>query len=335
VTNRATGIGSMPGDDYAESVQIVLGEVGDLPFLPELPDRGVHAGMTARALATITELGVDLQPAGWRLTDASGLDHGRAVSLLNRDLDTAEELRPARLETIKVQVAGPWTLAATVERPRGDKVLGDPGARRDLAQALAEGVLRHVQDVRRRLAPDRVVLQLDEPALPTVLAGGVPTASGFHRHRSIGPAEAAQAIDWVIEDVSASGVETVLHCCASGIPWRILSQTRLDGVSFDMAQLVSADLDELGSWVDSGRQVWPGVIRTEPAATLPAASEVTRKVLAWWSALGFTAAETLPATTLTPACGLASASTAGARAALALVAEVARNLSVEQGKMER
>src|SRR5262245_17067423 len=124
VTSRATGVGSMPGEDFAESLQVVLGEVGDLPYLPELPHRGVHAAMTGRTLATVQELGIDLQPAGWRLTDASGLDHRRASSLLAQDLDTAEEFRPQRLDVFKVQLAGPWTLAATVERPRGDKVLG-------------------------------------------------------------------------------------------------------------------------------------------------------------------------------------------------------------------
>ncbi len=335
MTNRATGIGSMPGDDFTDALQIVLGEVGDLPFLPELPARGVHAGMTGRALATISELGVDLQPAGWRLTDASGVDHRRAVSLLNRDLDMFEEVRPGRLETVKVQLAGPWTLAATVERPRGDKVIGDYGARRDLAQALAEGVLRHVQDVRRRLSPDRVILQIDEPALPSVLGGGIPTASGFHRHRAVDAPEAAQAIDWVIEEVAASGVETVLHCCAPAIPWKVLNGTRLDAVSFDLAQLAPDDLEELGAWVDAGRQVWPGVIPTGQGAAQATSSEVTRTVLSWWSALGFTDAEKIPATTLTPACGLASASVAAARATLALVAEAAQNLSVEQGKMER
>ena len=30
----------MPGDDFNDSFQVVLGEVGDLPFLPELPARG-------------------------------------------------------------------------------------------------------------------------------------------------------------------------------------------------------------------------------------------------------------------------------------------------------
>ena len=98
-----------------------------------------------------TGLGADLQPAGWRLTDASGIDHRRARSLLAQDLDTLEELGQGYAGPFKIQVAGPWTLAATVEKPRGDKVLSDHGARRDLAQALAEGLAGHVADVRRRV----------------------------------------------------------------------------------------------------------------------------------------------------------------------------------------
>ena len=33
----ATGVGSMPGEDFAEAVRVVLGELPDLPHLPELP----------------------------------------------------------------------------------------------------------------------------------------------------------------------------------------------------------------------------------------------------------------------------------------------------------
>ncbi|MEP6665027.1 MAG: methionine synthase, partial [Nocardioidaceae bacterium] len=96
MTNRATGVGSMPGEDFAESLQIVLGEVGDLPYLPELPARGVTAAMTGRTLAMISDLGADLQPAGWRLTDAPGIDHRRATSLLAQDLDALEEVAQGR-----------------------------------------------------------------------------------------------------------------------------------------------------------------------------------------------------------------------------------------------
>src|SRR5262245_2050583 len=113
----------MPGVDLPDSMQVVLGEVGDLPYLVELPARGPQASMIGRTLAVITELGADLQPAGWRLTDAPGIDHRRARSLLAQDLDTVEELAGSQdgERSFKVQVTGPWTLAASVERPRGDK----------------------------------------------------------------------------------------------------------------------------------------------------------------------------------------------------------------------
>ena len=97
----ATGVGSMPGGeplgsesdnarDYAEAVRLVLGELPDLAHVPELPGRGAAATMTGRGLALTSGLGADLQPAGWRLTDASGVDHRRAKSLLAQDLDAVE-----------------------------------------------------------------------------------------------------------------------------------------------------------------------------------------------------------------------------------------------------
>ena len=39
----ATGVGSMPGTDPAEAVAVVLGELPDFPYLPELPARGPGA----------------------------------------------------------------------------------------------------------------------------------------------------------------------------------------------------------------------------------------------------------------------------------------------------
>ena len=151
MTARATGVGSMPGEDFAESLRIVLDQLPDLPHLPELPGRGAIADLTGRAVAITAELGFDLQPAGWRLTDAPGVDHRRARSRLAQDLDVLEEQTQGYAGPLKVQVAGPWTIASTIEKPRGDKVLSDHGARRELAQALAEGVRVHLADVQRRV----------------------------------------------------------------------------------------------------------------------------------------------------------------------------------------
>jgi methionine synthase II (cobalamin-independent) len=323
----------MPGDDFAESLQIVLGEVGDLPYVPELPARGAAASMVGRTLAMVTGLGFDLQPAGWRLTDAPGLDHRRARSLLTQDLDVVEELTPGQSGAFKVQVVGPWTVAATVERPRGDKLLADHGARRDLAQALAQAVTAHLDDVRRRTGSTQVVVQIDEPALPAVLAGSIATASGFGRHRSVGAPEAAAALSWVVDAVVAVDAVPVLHCCAPDIPWAVLRETGLRAVSFDLARVQFAEYDAVAAWVDAGRELWPGVVPSLEPDRPPSGAELTRRLLSWWSALGHTDVEHLPATTVTPACGLAGASPRWAGTALGLAAQVARNLSAEQGRM--
>ncbi len=335
MTNRATGIGSMPGTEFDEATRIVLGEVGELPYLAELPARGPIATMTGRTLAMMTELAFDLQPAGWRLTGSPGVDHRRAVSLLGRDLDTTEDLARDSAASFKIQVAGPWTLAATVERPRGDRTLADHGARRDLAQALAEAVRVHCGDVRRRLDPAELIVQIDEPALNTVLAGAIPTASGFHRHRSVSPQDAAQALTWVADAASESGAVPVLHSCSAGIAFDVLPSVPVHAVSFDLSLLPESQYDDIGDWLDTGREAWLGVVPSiEPHGAEPTGAALTATVLRWWRELGYTDAETLPPTTVTPTCGLAGASPRWARTALGLCHQIARNLSVEQGRME-
>jgi hypothetical protein len=75
----------------AEALRFVTGELGDFVHLPELPERGAAAGMVGRSVALLSGLAADLQPAGWRLTDAPGADHRRAVSRMAQDLDLLEE----------------------------------------------------------------------------------------------------------------------------------------------------------------------------------------------------------------------------------------------------
>lgn len=324
----------MPGTDYADNLQTVLGEVGDLPHLVELPERGPAASMIGRTLAVVTALGADLQPAGWRLTDAIGLDQRRARSLLAHDLDSAEELMQSHRGQVKVQLTGPCTLASTVELPRGDKVLADFGARRDLTSALAEGARDHVDEVRRRLPNADLVVQLDEPALPATLAGAVPTASGFHRHRALSPAEAAASLDEILRAVTSTGATTGVHCCAADVPFDVLAQTSAQAVSFDVGLLGSAAYDEVAAWVDAGRHLWLGVVPTRDPATELTDTEVTRALLGTWSRLGYTEADTVPHTTVTPTCGLAAASRTWARSALQLCARAAANLSAEHGRMD-
>lgn len=326
----ATGVGSMPGDDdraYVEAVRVTLGELPDLAFVPELPGRGVTATMTGRALAIVDGLGVDLQPAGWRLTDASGIDHRRARSLLAQDLDQVEEQAQGWTGAFKAQVAGPWTLAATVEKPRGDKVLSDHGARRDLAQALAEGLRGHVADLRRRLpGVERLIVQVDEPMLPAVLEARVPTASGFGRHRTVHPPEASAALEVVLAAITEAGAEPWVHSCAPGVPWELVARAGARGLSVDHAMLGAKDYDALAQALDDGLVVGLGVVPSTDPVAVPSEKTLIEQVLRWLDMLGLDPAQVRGRLVITPSCGLAGASPDWGRRGLALSRDVAGHL---------
>ncbi len=323
----ATAIGSMPGSDsgdYAEAVRVVLGELPDLPYVPEMPGRGIIAGMTGRGLALLSGLAGDLQPAGWRLTDSSGIDHRRAKSLVAQDLDTVEELAQGTSGAFKIQIAGPWTLAATVEKPRGDKVLSDHGARRDMAQALAEGVRIHLADLRRRL-PDveRWIVQIDEPLLASVVHARVPTASGFGRHRRVDPPEVSAHLEWVTHAITETGAQAWVHSCAPETPWSTISGSGVDGLSVDLAMLGPEDLDVFAGALESGRSVALGVVPSLDPGTTPSDARVTERVQRWLDMVGLDPEVVSKQLVVTPTCGLTGATQSWAVQAQGLSRKVA------------
>lgn len=313
---RSTGIGSWPGTDMADAIKISLAECPELPFLPELPARGEYAAMIGRSTALLSGLAVDLQPAGWRLTDGSGRDHRRAINTLRSDLDLVEEHAQGYVGPLKFSVAGPWTLAATMERPRGDRVLADYGARRDLAQSLAEGVAEMIMDMRRRLPEVQPIVQLDEPLLPNVVAGAVPTASGFSRHRVVDIAEVRGALAHLVDRLDAAAETPVLvHCCAADAPITLLHEAGARGVLVDLEQLTHRDWDSVGSSLEDGRWFGLGAL---PTGVPLGPDEVARRALNPLRSIGVDpdrGAQLI----ITPACGLAGSTLAGAVTALRTV----------------
>ena len=159
----------MPGTNPAEAMRVIAGELPDFPHLPELPDRGPGADLTGRTAALLVDMPVEVTPRGWRLAERPGRDLARARSMLSSDLDVLEEVLDGFRGPVKVQLCGPWTLAATLELPRTMNVaVADPGAVADLTASLAEGAAAFAADVAKRVPGARLVVQFDEPALPAV-----------------------------------------------------------------------------------------------------------------------------------------------------------------------
>jgi methionine synthase II (cobalamin-independent) len=314
-----TGIGSLPGTDPSDAVALVFDELAELPHLPELPQRGPGAEMIGRSAALLLDLPVEMPATTWTFAPRPGRDLQRARDLLARDLDALEERADGYTGPLKVQIAGPWTLAAAIELRGGHKVVSDPGAVRDLTASLAEGARAHLADVLRRVPGVDVVLQLDEPGLPAVLAGRVPTPSGY----GTVPAVEAPVVRQALTDVLIAAPERsrVVHCCASDVPIPLLQEAGADAIALDRSLVTRAQYDDLGAVVDAGVSLWLGVV--SPGVRYVVARDA---VAGLWRELGFATAQLAADVVVTPTCGLANDSWDDARAALAALRDVGKSL---------
>jgi len=323
----ATGIGSMPGTDPVAACRLVFDELPELPHLPELPDRGPGADIIGRTAALLVDMPVATTSRGWQLADRPGRDLTRAAGYLSQDLDVLEEVAEGYAGPLKIQVCGPWTLAATLELTHSiDPALADPGAVADIAESLAEGLAAHAADVRRRVPGATLIVQLDEPLLPAALAGRVPTASGLNVVRAIDTAVASQLLRTVL---SASAAYTLVHCCGTSTPFPEIRAAGAAAVSFDLALLPARDTDEVAELGDDGFGIFAGALAVESAqrlATGPQLSprQTAAQVVTLWQRTGLAPGRLAEQVVITPACGLAGVSPAAACAALRHCREAAR-----------
>lgn len=317
-----TGIGSLPGTDPVDAAALIFGELSELPHLAELPARGPGADVLGRTAALLVDLPVELVPSGWRITAHPGRDVRRARDLLAWDLDALEARAAGYRGPLKLQAAGPWTLASGVELPNGHKAVSDPGAVRDLTESLAEGLAAHLADVVARVPGAAPVLQLDEPSLPAVLTGQVSTPSGYGTVRSVETTVAEQALRDVLA-VAPPGAR-VVHCCAADLPISMLRDAGADAIALDLALLTIDQYDSLGEALDAGVSLWLGVLPgTDSAVALDPARAALERL---WSAIGFAPADLAKRVVPTPACGLAGASPDYVRRVFALLRDLGQVL---------
>ncbi|MET9597586.1 methionine synthase [Streptomyces sp. NPDC006459] len=319
----ATGVGSLPGGDAREAAKTVTGSFEEFPYLAELPARGPGADMIGRSLGLLVDMYAHVEPSGWRISDRPGRDSKRARSWLGEDLDALEEFTQGYTGKLKVQAVGPWTLAGALELHGGEAMLQDPGACRDLAGSLAEGLREHLADVRKRIPGADVVLQLDEPSLTAVLLGRVRSASGYRTYRAVD----RQVVEGTLRDMFAvHDGDVVVHSCAPEVPFALLRRAGATGVSFDFSLLTEREDDAIGEAVEGGTKLFAGVVPgTDAPLSDPGGSVMGVRKL--WRRLGLAPGTLAESVVVTPSCGLAGASPAYARAVQAHCVRAARSLA--------
>lgn len=348
-----TGVGSMPGTNFTESMKIALDQ--DLAFVPELPGRGPGADMIGRAATLLVDMPVETAAGAWRLSTKPGADARRTADLAERDLDELTEIAQDFVGPLKVQIAGPWTLAAQLELPGGRNVLADAGAVHDVAASLCEGIANYLNELVRRVPGAIPVVQLDEPLLPAVVRGALPVMRGLATYPAVGVERATGLLRTVISalsDVSGKDSDEIrrfvaVHICASRAPVKILADAGADAISLDFSLLDSREFEALGEAVEGGTALWHGVVGStdskaggvfhidavQPRSN-PKPSDPTRTVSyieSFYSRLGFSS---IPAArvpiAITPTCGLVGASSEYAATALSMCHDIARRLTEKQ-----
>ena len=314
-----TGIGSLPGTDPTEAAALIFGELPDFPHLAELPLRGPGAELIGRGAALLVDLPVEIVPSGWALTSRPGRDLRRARDYLTQDLDALEERAEGYAGPLKVQAAGPWTLAAGLELPNGHKVVSDGGAVRDLAASLTEGLQGHLADVAARVPAATVVLQLDEPSLPAVLAGQVLTPSGYGTVASVEAPVVRQALADVLS--AAPPGSRAVHCCAADVPVAVIHEAGTDALALDRGLIGTAQYEDLAAAVDAGLSLWLGVVDADVSF-----AQGRDSAAGLWRELGFGVQDIADRVVPTPRCGLANTTDQQVRHVLAVLRDVGASL---------
>jgi methionine synthase II (cobalamin-independent) len=341
----------MPGENPMEAARVIATELPELPYLAELPARGPGADVIGRTAALLVDIPVDVTPRGWRIADRPGRDMRRARTMLSSDLDAMEEVLDGYQGPLKIQLAGPWTLAAAIEQPHSLKVaLADPGLVNDIASSLAEGAKAHVAEVAKRVPGATLLVQLDEPSLPAVAHGGIPSPSGLTRVREVDEEVLRAKLREVLD---ATRAYTIVHCCAPGYPFEIITGAGADAVSFDLRLLGHRDYDKLAETVEGGSGLLIGALSLDglardsarPSArgevgerrpagqrdddqerTRPTPEGTANAIREVWQRIGLPPAGCAQQVVITPACGLAGVSPDQARDALRWCREAARIL---------
>lgn len=331
----ATGLGPFPGVDPREAARIVFAELPDLPFLPELPERGVGADPVGRTAGLLADLHVEVGTGVWRFVPRGGKDEQRARVALGEDLDALEEAAEHYDGSLKIRIVGPWSLAASIELPKGEKALADPGAVRDIAASLADGLKSHMAGIRKRIPKlTRLVVQVDEPLLPAVMAGELSTASGWGRLRSYEQTAIEDGLRQVVGSVSLSGetagdeeaVEDLagVWLGAGNLGLVLLRTAGASFIGLDGSSVDSLDEDEIGEAIDTGVGLLVGCVPLE--ADLKDPRPVTAPVRGLWKRLSFPVGQLATTVALAPVEGLEGLDVRAVPGVLKRTVEAARYL---------
>ena len=255
---RVSGLGVVPGVSSQEAAHVIAGECAEAPFVPLLPSRGPGAdpiGRTGAIIALISsDFAIETVPTGWRLTSVPGRDISRGQGFLSSDLDAMEEQFHQADSTLTISITGPVTWAASVEDPRGEKLIRDHGALREVTSALTNSIAELLEQLRRRFPSIELFVQIDEPLVMSAVTGAIPTASSLHTYVALDPQRLIGLWEPMFTTIGASGSRYGINASGGSAPLsdQLITSLLASGTS-RFYQVAESGL--LGEVMESGREI--------------------------------------------------------------------------------
>ena len=334
----ATGIGSVPFTDNNEAIGLILENLSEIPYWPQMARKGFQEDMVSQGAGGLPLIIRDLEQRLVRVTDAVDRDAAMVQfyeAALQGDLDTfalaPEEASgfyalmaalknvPAEAPAfVKGQVVGPVTFATIVKGLDGKAILFD----RELIQAVIQGLALKAawQAAKIREGGRQAIIFFDEPSL-----------TGFgSAFMQISREEVVSLLTETITSAREPGPAWFgVHCCGN-TDWSVLLETPIDILSFDSYEFfdnLKLYDKALKKFLDRGGYLAWGLVPTSP--TTPDETEAVlwakfSEQVEELTKLGMDKAFLLSRSLLTPACGMGYLAPEKARDSLAGLAALSR-----------
>ena len=279
----ATAVGSMPHDDAATALDVVLAHIPEAPIWPQLSGRGLNEQMEVQFSESIPCRVIDREK-GRMCFDTSGEyseafavfyvaymaamdpeggtgecsaraispDYAAGLYLLEERLKAEGGRRPV----VKCHTTGPCTFALSTVDESKRALYYNEEFRDVIVKAMAMKCRWQIQML-RPYAED-VICTVDEPILS---AFGSSTYVSVQRDDVV--AILAEVIDAIHSDDAIAGV----HCCGN-TEWSILMDAGVDMVSFDafeFGETIAIYPDHVKRHLESGKTLAWGVVPTGAA----------------------------------------------------------------------
>ncbi len=334
-----TGVGSLPHTSSKEACDLLLDNLKEIPFWPQLSNLSFKESMYAQFIynlpgAVIDEEGkrvyVDTSREPENMEDflsqiiAENIDYFDYPKEYFHGLYEMLELKD-RLDDITIfkgQITGPISLGFQVT-DENRKPIYYNDIYRDLMIKSLRMMAKWQERTLRELC-DRTMIFLDEPYLSMV-------GSAF---ASIDRDKAIAHMNEVLEGIK--GIKAI-HCCAN-TDWSLVLDTNIEVLNFDAygyAENLFLYSDKVMEFIKKGGIIAWGIVPTieedlnrESADSLTKRLEDNMKTL---SEKGISMDEVVASSIITPSCGLGPSTVSAAEKALPILRDISRKMRDKYG----